>query len=605
MAIKTGVSVAGIVLVSAMLLVMYALAIVVPVTSLTEASTETERDPPGITHAIWGFTYAADGVTPLNGCVVTVMNMRTGDAIVWNESRWDPIQNVYSVDANEFLNGWNIGDILNVTAVNSASIGWNETPLTDNSYGYDQIDVTLNAEKFTMNLVTGWNFVSLPIVCSGYKASTIGLNLGDTVSEWNSTAKSYRNYIVGIPVNDFAINPGTGYEINVPSGTRTLVFYGITPTASQSKTITVPADGGWATVGFLGQNATRHASDIPAMYSVPGNITMVSTWNPVKRVFTNWLSIIPSSHDFVLTPGLAYWIHVSASGTLTYEAAVRPVASFNYAVDCLTVNVDASSSSGYSIVSYTWDWGDGSQPGVFAIPTASHTYGSYVPAVTTSMKSRQLWTLFGQVYLPDGVTPAFGASVTVTNLRSGYSETLISDEQGYYGTGLVENPGGPPDSGGPMQGDVVNVTCVKDTMIGWNEGVVEYSQMYLWLDVTLSGLRPGYWITLTVTDTLGQIGTMTRLVILPMGTPTLTSPANGATDVPLTSTFTWIAPEGTDYNDIYIGSGGWSATHHSNTSSIVLSLDPGHTWIWRVRSSFDGGTTYGDWSATWSFTTVY
>ena len=194
------------------------------------------------------------------------------------------------------------------------------------------------------------------------------------------------------------------------------------------------------------------------------------------------------------------------------HAPPEPVASFVYTVSGSTVYVDASGSSGYGgIVSYTWDWGDGSSPEVMTSPTASHTYSLYAPAPTViqSTTGRQLWTLFGYVYLPDGVTPAVGATVTVTNLRSGYSETMITYD-GYYATGLIEDPGGPPDSGGPWQGDAINVTAVLGTMIGWSEGVVDYNQFYLWLDVTLSG--PGHAITLTVTDTLGRTSTLVQWV---------------------------------------------------------------------------------------------
>jgi hypothetical protein len=118
-------------------------------------------------------------------------------------------------------------------------------------------------------------------------------------------------------VNDFNINPSTGYWINVPSGTRTLALYGTVTNATQSKTITVPAAGGWAIIGFVGLNTTRHASDIPAMYS-GGSVTTVSAWNPVTKAYTSWLSIIPTVNNFQLVPGRAYWVLFSASGTLTY-----------------------------------------------------------------------------------------------------------------------------------------------------------------------------------------------------------------------------------------------------------------------------------------------
>ncbi|MBU1914039.1 MAG: hypothetical protein KJ563_02450, partial [Candidatus Thermoplasmatota archaeon] len=129
----------------------------------------------------------------------------------------------------------------------------------------------------------------------------------------------YQSHIVGVPVNDFTIAPSTGYWINVPSGTRTLTLYGSVPTAVQSKTITVPAGGGWAIIGFESLNMTRHARDIPAMYSVAGSITTVASYNPVTKAYTSWLSVIPAVNNFLLVPGQAYWILVGASGTLTYN----------------------------------------------------------------------------------------------------------------------------------------------------------------------------------------------------------------------------------------------------------------------------------------------
>jgi hypothetical protein len=171
---------------------------------------------------------------------------------------------------------------------------------------------------FTRNLVTGWNFVSVPYVGYGYKASTLGLTAGDTVARWNTMTKTYTSHIVGFPGNDFNILPGVGYWINVPSGTRTLTLYGVVPTTVQSTTINVPAGGGWAIIGFNTLNTTWRAANVPAMYSVPGSITTVARWNPATRSYTSWVSAFPLSNNFLLVPGQAYWILCGASGTLTY-----------------------------------------------------------------------------------------------------------------------------------------------------------------------------------------------------------------------------------------------------------------------------------------------
>jgi hypothetical protein len=97
-----------------------------------------------------------------------------------------------------------------------------------------------------------------------------------------------------------------------------LTLVGDTPTDTQSRTITVPSDGGWAILGFASLNTTWHARDIPAMYSVAGSITTVATWDPVTKAYTSWLSVIPTINNFALVPGQAYWILCGESGTLSY-----------------------------------------------------------------------------------------------------------------------------------------------------------------------------------------------------------------------------------------------------------------------------------------------
>lgn len=89
--------------------------------------------------------------------------------------------------------------------------------------------------------------------------------------------------------------------------------------------------------------------------------------------------------------------------------------------------------------------------------------------------------------------------------------------------------------------------------------------------------------------------------------PTLSSPANGATSVSTSPTFSWNAATGavsyhlqlstqTTFSSTIVDRPGITAT-----SSSVNGLSSGTTYYWRVRASNDGGT--GPWSGTWSFTT--
>jgi ABC-type transport system substrate-binding protein len=177
--------------------------------------------------------------------------------------------------------------------------------------------VTSHGSYFVLNLGTGWNMVSLPLVGFGYKASTLGLLTDDVVSGYNTSTKVYdQNYIVGrSPArNDFTLVESTGYWIYA-GGARVLRISGNVPTGTQTLTVTVPVGGGWAIIGFLGLNATRHASDIKTMYS-GGTVTTVAGYITATGAYQVYIGT-PRT-DFLLVPGQGYWIYVTASGVLTY-----------------------------------------------------------------------------------------------------------------------------------------------------------------------------------------------------------------------------------------------------------------------------------------------
>ena len=169
---------------------------------------------------------------------------------------------------------------------------------------------------FSLHLLAGWNFVTVPLVGHGYMASTLGLVGGDQVVGWNPETGYDQNYVVGFPIGDFAISENTGYWIS--SGTaRTIELVGDLPTTTQARTITVLAGGGWVIVGFNSMNVTRHASDIPGMYDVVGGINQVATYDTASGDYISYVVGFPLN-DFELVPGQAYWCSCTASGVLSY-----------------------------------------------------------------------------------------------------------------------------------------------------------------------------------------------------------------------------------------------------------------------------------------------
>jgi hypothetical protein len=185
------------------------------------------------------------------------------------------------------------------------------------TFNIDVVRVT----NYTLNLVQGWNMVSLPLVAGAYKASTLpGLVRGDTVTEWNVTTQSYKTYLVKIsPLSmDFAIQPSTGYWIYAAAA-KPIKVNGTLASALQTRNVVLPASGtGWVMVGLASLNPTLKASNLAAMYTPAGKITVVAMYDTVTKTYKTWLSAVPMMNNFAVNPGQGYWCYVSSSGSLSY-----------------------------------------------------------------------------------------------------------------------------------------------------------------------------------------------------------------------------------------------------------------------------------------------
>lgn len=170
---------------------------------------------------------------------------------------------------------------------------------------------------FRLDLAVGWNLVSLPMVKTvAYKASTLGLGSGDQVVQWNSETMLYKTYIVGMPLNDFTIDPSAGYWIYAASA-KALTLYGEVPTLQQMKSVVVPASGGWALVGMCSMNTGWRAANLATMYS-GASMTNVVRWTAATQSYTTYIVGMPLN-NFLLVPGQGYWVYVDGSGMLTYS----------------------------------------------------------------------------------------------------------------------------------------------------------------------------------------------------------------------------------------------------------------------------------------------
>jgi hypothetical protein len=219
----------------------------------------------------------------------------------------------------------------------------------------------------------------------------------------------------------------------------------------------------------------------------------------------------------ILLVSVAAIIIVSAVALAAFgkEAATRagtqaspPVASFivTSAQNASTVNVDGSAStSDTGIVSYAWNWGDSiiqsgptatasryyvASSGVWPLGytitlTVTDTIGqtgvfSKVVSVVNTNLPPSSYTVAGNTYASDGVTPLAGCTLNITDVRAG--ETLIgivSDSTGFYSADISPMM---QVSGDPL---IVNATGPAGQK-GSSTGAVDPSQPFVVIDVTLT-----------------------------------------------------------------------------------------------------------------------
>jgi ABC-type transport system substrate-binding protein len=251
-------------------------------------------------------------------------NTYTVDHYAWDNDTLDNTTLVYT---------WNFGDgtpvqvgaeVTHVFAYAATAVNYTVTVRADDLFVDDlavshNVSATAKVEVFpyVLHLYPGWNLVTLPTILNGYKANTLGLLTGDVVVGFNPATGVYdKNFIVNVtpPPLAFPIAASTGYWVFVGVN-ENLYLYGTIPTAVQSSVITVKSGGGWAIIGFNSLKTTMKASNIKTMFT-GGIVTTVAAFDSVNKTYKSYVGIPPT--DFYLVPGQAYWVYLTASGTLTY-----------------------------------------------------------------------------------------------------------------------------------------------------------------------------------------------------------------------------------------------------------------------------------------------
>ncbi len=280
-------------------------------------------------YRVWGESGPAtsDGKTDYDDYTITVaasngppvltalsnIQVNAGASRSYSATATDP-------DGDSLRYTWNFGDGTALAVGNPVSHTYVKagtytyTVYVDDLHAHNVTGSATASVAFNLNLVAGWNLIGVPLVGYGYKASTLGLSSGDQVVSWDSMTRTYKTYVVGLPLNDFDINPSYGYWI-FASSAKTLHLYGTIPT-TVTVTINVPTGGGWVLLSILGVNSILHAADLPAKFS-GSTLTTVVKWTVATQSYTTYVVGLPLN-NFWLDPGLGFWVYFNGSGTLAY-----------------------------------------------------------------------------------------------------------------------------------------------------------------------------------------------------------------------------------------------------------------------------------------------
>jgi hypothetical protein len=211
--------------------------------------------------------------------------------------------------------------VMHTYEVVSGEFGMLYTVYVDDGYGGTH-NVSVNGIAFvvlpmvTLDLVVGWNLVTIPFADSDYTAGTVGLGNGDIIYGYNPTMGFYDTmFIVGVfpPEADFPLVPLVGYWVYANSPV-TLELEGRVVAADRA--IDVPTSGGWVLVGVPSGVDGVMASELVAMYS--GSVDAVFAYNPALGFYDKFYVPGVPELDFVITPGMGLWMHCLSDGDLSY-----------------------------------------------------------------------------------------------------------------------------------------------------------------------------------------------------------------------------------------------------------------------------------------------
>ena len=259
----------------------------------------------------------------INSVILNTTDPNTGDDILVTVNATDNVE-VTAVTADDLPLSDNDGDDIwmgTIIAINGThTVNISASDAAGNTV-YDEMAnytaTTLPASGTTLNLYTGWNLISLPLMPEDTSITSLLSPINGNYSiiwEYNAsdTSDHWKKYDPGVPFGNDLINmePGKGYWIMMTSD-DTLPISGTVPESTD-----IDLRTGWNLVGF---NSLDSKPIAEALSSINGNYSIVWAYN-ASDTTDHWKKYdpgVPFGNDLInVEPGRGYWIMMTSEGIL-------------------------------------------------------------------------------------------------------------------------------------------------------------------------------------------------------------------------------------------------------------------------------------------------
>ena len=162
---------------------------------------------------------------------------------------------------------------------------------------------------YNIELVVGWNLISLPVIPNNLSIDNVLSNVDyDTLWRWNAINDNWESYKKSTSKGDFyTFEPDRGHWINVNTSTN------LTITGNSGGTRNVGLVADWNLIGYT----SRETKSIVEILQLVGYDTLWR-WNAINDNWESYKKSTSKGNFYNMTPGRGFWINVNTPGNLAY-----------------------------------------------------------------------------------------------------------------------------------------------------------------------------------------------------------------------------------------------------------------------------------------------